>query len=307
MKIIFMGTSNFSVTILKKLIKHHNILAVVTMEDKAKGRGKKILSTPVKDFAKNNNLQIMQPSSVIDVEFIDKLRYLNADLFVVASYGKILPEQILEIAPMGCINVHASILPDLRGAAPIQYALIRGYVETGVTIMKMDEGMDTGDILYIKKMPILAHDNYQTLHDKLSILGSDAIIETLNNIKNILPIKQDNDYATYAPMIKKTLGHINYSNTTKDIINLVRGLTPKPGGYSYYKDELLKIYLVNDYPISSNASPAGTIIGLIKEGIVVKTGDGALLIKEIQRASSKKLNCSDFLRGYKIEIGEFLL
>ncbi|MDE6181969.1 MAG: methionyl-tRNA formyltransferase, partial [Eubacteriales bacterium] len=243
MNIVFMGTPEFAVPTLEKLIKHHNVIAVISQPDKPKGRGKKLVPTPVKEFALNNGItNILQPTSIKDENFISELEKLNADIFIVVAYGQILSEKVLNIPKYKCINVHGSLLPKYRGAAPIQWSIINGEEKTGVTIMYMEKGLDSGDMILKKEIEITKDETYKSLHDKMSVVGADALIEALNLIENgkSNPEKQDDSLSTYAPMISKETGHINWDNSSKNIINLIRGLNPIPMAYTIYNGEIFK-------------------------------------------------------------------
>lgn len=298
MKIVFMGTPDFALTVLKKLYEEkHEIIAVVTQTDKPKGRGHKIQFSPVKIFALEKNIPVLQPKTLKDNEFVDTLKSLNADIFIVAAYGKIIPENILYLTKYGSINVHASLLPKYRGAAPIHHAIINGETVTGITIMKMDKGMDTGDIILQKKCNISMDDTYETLYNKLSKLGADALTEVINNIDSIETKKQDNSLATYAPMITKDMGHIDWHKTSLEIANLIRAL--QPGAYTLYNDKILKIHQVENYPTYENAE-CGKIIDMNKNGFAIKTSDGALAILKLQKQGGKIMSAADYLKGHKL-------
>lgn len=298
MKIVFMGTPDFALTVLKKLYEEkHEIIAVVTQTDKPKGRGHKIQFSPVKIFALEKNIPVLQPKTLKDNEFVDTLKSLNADIFIVAAYGKIIPENILYLTKYGSINVHASLLPKYRGAAPIHHAIINGETTTGITIMKMDKGMDTGDIILQKKCNISMDDTYETLYNKLSKLGADALTEVINNIDSIETKKQDDSLATYAPMITKDMGHIDWHKTSLEIANLIRAL--QPGAYTIYNDKILKIHQVENYPTYENAE-CGKIIDMNKNGFAIKTSDGALAILKLQKQGGKIMSAADYLKGHKL-------
>lgn len=302
MNIVFMGTPDFSVESLKKLIENHNVLAVISQPDKPKGRGKKLVNTPVKQFALDNGIEkIYQPEKIKDEEFIKILEDLNADLFVVVAYGQILSEQVLNIPKYGCINVHGSLLPKYRGAAPIQWSIINGEEKTGVTIMYMEKGLDSGDMILKDEIIIEKNETYKTLHDKMSIVGANALIEAIKLIETgkVNAQKQNHDEATYAPMITKEMGHINWENTSKDIINLIRGINPMPMAYTIYKDEIFKVSEAEE--ILGYEGNVGEIVSIEKDGFVVKTKDSAIIIKEMQAKGGKRMKTSDYLRGHSIE------
>lgn len=302
MNIVFMGTPDFAVETLKKLIEKHNVIAVISQPDKPKGRGKKLVHTPVKQFALDNGIEkIYQPEKIRDENFVKELESLNADLFVVVAYGQILPESVLNIPKYGCINVHGSLLPKYRGAAPIQWSIINGEEKTGVTIMYMEKGMDTGDMILKEEIIIEPTETYKTLHDKMSIVGADALIKTLDLIENgnVVAEKQNDEEATYAPMITKEMGHIDWNNSSKDIINLIRGINPMPMAYTIYKDETFKISQAEE--ILGYDGNIGEIVDVTKDGFIVKTKDSSIIIKEMQAKGGKRMKTSDYLRGHTIE------
>ena len=302
MNIVFMGTPDFAVESFKKLVEKHNVIAVVSQPDKPKGRGKKLVNTPVKQAAIDSGItKIYQPEKIRDEDFIKELESLNADLFVVAAYGQILSEDVLNIPKYGCINVHGSLLPKYRGAAPIQWSIINGEEKTGVTIMYMEKGLDTGDMILKEDIIIEKTDTYKTLHDKMSIVGAETLIKAIDLIENgkANPEKQDDEKATYAPMISKETGHINWNNTSKDIINLIRGINPVPMAYTIYKDETFKVVWAEE--VLGYSGNIGEIVDIQKDGFVVKTKDSAIIIKEMQAKGGKRMKTSDYLRGHSIE------
>lgn len=306
MKIIFMGTPDFALTILQKLYdEKYEIAAVVTQTDKPKGRGHKIQFSPVKNFALEHNLPLLQPKTLKDENLVTQLKSFDADLFIVAAYGKIIPENILQLPKYFSINVHASLLPKYRGAAPIQHAIANGETVSGVTIMKMDKGMDTGDIILQKKCDIFADDTYQTLYEKLSLLGSEALFETLNQFDSIEFKKQDDSLASYAPLITKDFCHIDWNKTSLEIMNLIRALKPNPGAYTLYENKIFKVWQLTDYPVYGTEE-CGKIIAVNNDGIAVKTFDGALLITQLQEQGRKIMLATDYLKGHTIKTNVFL-
>lgn len=308
LNIVFMGTPEFAVPSLEKLIESgHNVMLVITQPDKPKGRGKKISYSPVKECAIKNNIEVFQPPKLKNnKEIFDKLSQLNPDLIVVAAYGKILPEEILQIPRYGCINVHASLLPKYRGAAPINWAIINGEKETGITIMYMEKGLDTGDILLQMSIPILEEDNSETIHDKLAVLGGNALIDAINKMEDgaLMPVKQDDSKATYAPILEKSIGLINWQKDAVEIKNLVRGLRPWPVAYTYYKGNMLKIWAAEVYSYEGKEKP-GTVI-YAGNTLVVKCGKDALKILEIQSEGTRRMTVEEYLRGHIIGKGEQL-
>ncbi len=305
MKIIFMGTPDFALTILKKLYESdHEVIAIVTQTDKPKGRGQHLQFSPVKEFALSHDIPLFQPKTLKDDELVATLRALNPDLFVVAAYGKIIPENILNIPRLMPINVHASLLPKYRGAAPIQHAIINGETVTGITIMKMDKGMDTGDIILQKKCNISVDDTCETLYNKLADLGAQALMETLENTDALEFKPQDDSLATYAPMITKETGHIDWHKTSLEILNLIRAMNPKPSAYTLYDDKILKIHQAQNYPTYENAE-CGKIIDMSKDGFAIKTSDGALYVERLQEQGGKIMSSADYLKGHKLSTEVF--
>ena len=311
MKIIFMGTPDFAATSLETLINsNYNIEAVVTNTDKPKGRGMKMLYTPVKEVALSKDIPIFQPEKVRNnTEFINKIKEINPDVICVVAYGKILPKEILDIPKYGCINVHASLLPKYRGAAPIQWAILNGDKETGVTTMYMDVGMDTGDMILTQKVQIGENETTGELWNRLSEIGANLLVETLKQIEQgIAPrIPQGNDY-TMAPMLEKEMSKIDWENkTAEEIKNLVRGLNPIMGAYTYLNGKKIKFWKVevsenigydeNNIKILKNGT---VLISDPKDGIYIKTKKGILHVLEIQGENAKKMPIQDFLRGNKI-------
>ena len=309
MKIVFMGTPDFAQKSLEALYNaRHKILAVVTNIDKPKGRGMKLVESPVKEYAKSKNLTIFQPEKVRkNIEFIEQIKKLEPDVICVVAYGKILPSEILEIPKLGCINVHASLLPKYRGAAPIQWAVLNGDKTTGVTTMYMDVGMDTGDMILKQEVEIGENETTGELWDRLSIIGADLLVKTLKQIeKGTAPrIKQSDDF-TMAPMLNKEISKIDWKEkTAKQIKNLVRGLNPIMGAYSYLNGKKIKFWKVEVEEDTNSNQENGTVIKANdKDGLYIKAKDGVLKIIEIQGENAKRMNANDFLRGNKIEIGQ---
>jgi len=308
MKIIFMGTPEFAVPSLEALYKAgYDIELVVTQKDKPKGRGKKIQHTPVKEKALELGLEVFQPDSINSPESVNKLSSLNPDFIVVVAYGQILKKNILEIPKFGCYNIHASLLPKYRGAAPINWAIINGERETGITIMEMDEGLDTGDIILSKAIPIEEDDDALTIHDKLSVLGGELIVEALKKIAegNIDKIPQDNSKSSYASMLSKDMGRINWDMDAVSIINLIRGLKPWPSAYTIYNGEIVKIHKASITNIASEET-CGKIIKVDKKGIYVNTKDKVIVLEEIQFPNKRKMTVEEYLRGNSVEQGVIL-
>ncbi len=306
MRIVFMGTPEFAVPSLKALIESgEQVVSVVCQPDKPKGRGLEVIPPPTKVLAEKHGIPVLQPQKIRTDEFFNKLKGLNPDLICVVAYGKILPKSILDLPQYGCINVHASLLPQYRGAAPINWAIIRGERVTGITTMKMDEGMDTGDILLKREMPIDDEDTGETLSEKLSKMGAEVLIETIVLLKEgrLNPIPQDHSQATYAPMLKKEDGNIDWRKPAEEIRNLIRGALPWPGAYTKLEGKLLKIYRAR---ATKDSGRPGEVIRSNSEILRVATGIGALDILEIQIEGGKRLQTEAFLRGRRIKEGTVL-
>lgn len=299
MKIIFMGTPEFAVPTLKALFQSsHSILSVVTQPDRPKGRGQESQSPPVKQFALTNGLAVLQPAKANTPEFIEILRQQAPDVIVVVAFGQILSAKVLAVPRDFCVNLHASLLPKYRGAAPINWAIMNGEMETGVTTMKMDAGMDTGDMLLMQKISIKETDTAQTLHDTLCRMGAELVLETLRRLeqKDLAPVPQDHLQASYAPKLKKEDGLIRWDKRAVEIRNQVRGLEPWPGAYAFYKSKRLKICAVETTPGASK-DKAGAILRLSDYGIEVGTGGGRIIITELQPEGKKRMSAMNFLHG----------
>ena len=317
MKIIFMGTPDFAKESLQAIYEaNHEILAVVTNPDRPKGRGMKMVASPVKEYAISKQLTVYQPEKVRNNnEFIEKMKNLKPDVIVVVAYGKILPKEILEIPPLGCINVHASLLPKYRGAAPIQWVVLNGDKTTGVTTMYMDEGMDTGDMILTEKVDIGEDETTGELWDRLSKIGARLLVETLNRIENgtATRIKQGKDFSV-APMLNKDMARIDWENqTAQEIKNLVRGLNPIMGAYTFLEGKKIKFWKVDvakeeelnienekvlEYKEKQEKAKNGTVIlSDGKKGIFIKTKQGILKVIEIQGENAKRMMIQDYLRG----------
>lgn len=309
MRIVFMGTPDFAVPVLESLCDAgHEVAAVVTQPDKPRGRGKEMQYTPVKKTALERNIKVYQPQKVKDEEFVQILKEINPDVIVVVAFGQILPPVILDMPKYGCINVHASLLPKYRGAAPIQWVIIDGEKETGITTMKMDKGLDTGDMLLKTVVPIDEKETGGSLHDKLAGMGGTLIVETLKGIEegNIIPEKQDGTKSNYAKMLDKKLGKIDFSKPAAEIERLIRGLNPWPSAYTSLNGKTLKIWDA-DVRNEKTDMPYGMITEVTNDEISVSTGDGLLIIRELQLEGKKRMDTESFLRGYKVEKGEKLV
>ena len=308
MKVVFMGTPDFAVPTLEKIIEAgHEVIGVVTQPDKAKGRGKKVLFPPVKEKALEHNLTVYQPRRAREPEFIEQMRALNPDVMVVVAFGQILPKDILDIPKYGCINVHASLLPKYRGAAPIQWAVINGDAVSGVTTMQMDVGLDTGDMLLKTEVPLAEDETGGSLFDKLSTLGGELLIETLDKIQtgDIHPEKQDDSQAgEYARTLDKALGNVDFSMSAAAIERLIRGLNPWPSAYTFYNGKTMKLWKAEIVP-GTDAAP-GQIVSVDKQSFTVQTGEGGLRILELQMEGKKRMDAGAFLRGCALSVGEML-
>jgi methionyl-tRNA formyltransferase len=308
LKVIFMGTPEFAVPALKALNKHgYDIELVVTQPDRLQGRGRKPDFPPVKKAAIELGYEVMQPASIKTKEFSDIMKHLEPDLLVVVAFGHILPENLLALPYMGAINIHASLLPKYRGPSPIHQAIINGENESGVTIMFIDKGLDTGDILLSAKEKIAPDDTSSTLHDRLAHLGADLLAKALKGLEagTLKPVPQDHAQASYAPLLKKKDGHIDWHLPAETIESFIRGMTPWPGAFTFLDKKRLKIFKAQPVTRDLCASP-GTVIKGFPDELCVATGDGALCILEIQGASGKRLLIKDFLRGCKIPPGTVL-
>ena len=308
MRILFMGTPDFAKESLEAIYNAgHEILGVVTNPDRPKGRGMKMVATPVKEYALSKNLEIYQPEKVRNnIEFIEKMKALQPDAICVVAYGKILPKEILDIPRLGCINVHGSLLPKYRGAAPIQWSVINGDKITGITTMYMDVGMDTGDMILKEEVEIGLDETTGELWDKLSKVGGTLLVKTLEKIENgTAPrIPQTNDFSM-APMLDKEMSKIDWNNKTAiEIKNLVRGLDPIMGTYSFVEGKKIKIWKVDAIKDNNANVENGTVIKAdCKDGLYIKAKDGIIKVLEIQGENAKRMNVQDFLRGNNIVVG----
>ena len=307
MKIVFIGTPEFAVPTLEALIEKHNVAAVVTQPDKPKGRGKKMIFSAVKEKAVENNIKVYQPTKVRDGEFVEILKEYEPDVIVVVAFGQILSEDILNIPKYGCINVHGSILPKYRGAAPIQWSIINGEEFGGVTTMYMAKGLDSGDMILKAEEKIKDDDTYGTLYDRLSYIGADLLIKTLDLIERgkVVRVPQNDDDATLAPMITRDMEHIDWDNTSENVVNLIKGLNPQPVSYTMYNDEKLKIWFA-EVEKTEYSGEIGEIVDVRKKDFVVKTKKGAVAVKEVQAQGGKKMTADAYMRGHTIEKGIIL-
>ncbi|MBP3421294.1 MAG: methionyl-tRNA formyltransferase [Lachnospiraceae bacterium] len=307
MKVVYMGTPDFAVGPLEAIIKAgHEVVAVVTQPDKPKGRGKEMAMSPVKTCALQYNIPVLTPVKIKEAEAVDELKQYPADIFVVAAFGQILSEEILNMPKFGCINIHASLLPKYRGAAPIQWSIIDGEEETGITIMQMDKGLDTGDILFQKKVAITAEETGESLFDKLALTGAEFVVEALERIEkgDVHPIKQEDEKSSYAKMLSKSVGKIDWTQSAVVIERLIRGLNSWPSAYTTYKGKQLKIWSATVEP--HEAGEPGTVAKVSKDAVYIRTGEGALALKEIQLEGKKRMTTKEFLLGRSFEEGEKL-
>lgn len=310
MNIIFMGTPDFAVPSLLALIESdHKVISVITQPDRPKGRGKKIKHSPIKDVALEHNIEVLQPIKLTKKSFVNYLNSLKVDLIIVIAYGKILPKEILSIPKNGCINVHASLLPAYRGAAPIHWAIINGEKKTGITTMYMDTGLDTGDIILKKETQIPDNMTAGELHDVLADLGRKTLLETIENIneEKVTRKAQNHEEHTYAPMLDKNVGKINWCNSAEDIVNLIRGTNPWPGAYSILNNQKIKLWKASLYQAFNKKDKPGTILEHIPDlGWLVQTGKGCVAIEEIQMPNSIKMDVDSYIRGHHIKTGTIL-
>lgn len=308
MKVVYMGTPDFAVDTLQAIVDAgHEVALVVTQPDKAKGRGKKLCYTPVKEKAMECHLEVAQPEKVREESFVERLQVIAPDVIVVVAFGQILPESILNIPKYGCINVHASLLPAYRGAAPIQWAVIDGLAETGVTTMYMEKGLDTGDIICQSRIPLAADETGGSLFDKLAKEGASLLVRTLKMLEDgtATRTKQDDSRSSYAKMLSKDMGCLDFSKDAVILERLIRGLNPWPSAYTAIQGKTLKIYtaeVVAEEECTSGAAP-GTVIAVDKKSFTVRCGNGALRIYNLQLEGKKRMDTSAFLLGYKVENG----
>ena len=323
MRIVFMGTPDFSVPALKALVEvGHQVIAVVTQPDKPKGRGKEVQMTPVKIQAMEYGIPVYQPAKVREASFVEVLKGLEADVYVVIAFGQILPKAVLELPKYGCINIHASLLPKYRGAAPIQWCVIDGERETGITTMMMDVGLDTGDMLEKAVIPIEEKETGGSLHDKLSMAGGDLILSTLKKLEEgtLVRTPQTDEGTCYAKMLTKSLGDIDWNQDAVSIERLIRGLNPWPSAYTMWNGKTIKIWAADviagreaaeflsesGVPAETGTAP-GTVVCSDKRGLVVCTGGGLLSIRELQMEGKKRMDTPAFLRGYPIPAGDMFV
>lgn len=315
MRVVFMGTPDFSVGALESLIEAgHQVAAVVTQPDKPKGRGKEVQMTPVKTCAQKHGIPVFQPVKIREPEAVETLRGYQADIFVVAAFGQILTEEILGMSRYGCVNIHASLLPRYRGAGPIQWAIINGEKITGVTIMQMDKGIDTGDMLLKTEVPIASDETGDTLHDKLAAAGARLIVEALAKIEagDVTPVRQNDADSCYAKMLHKSMGKIDWQMEAEKLDCLIRGLISWPGASTVYRGKNLKIWqeevasaeeMATGAGFMDSATP-GTVVRVDRDAFYVQTGQGVLKILAVQPEGKKRMAVKDFLLGYPVKPGD---
>lgn len=305
MKIVFMGTPDFAAGALEALINAgHEITLAVTQPDRSKGRSSQLQFSSVKECAVRHNIPVFQPVKIKKPEAIEQLREYEADIYIVAAFGQILSQEILDFPERGSLNIHASLLPRYRGASPIQHVIIDGEEKTGITIMQMDAGIDTGDMLYKKEVVIERSDNFASLHDKLMHAGAEAIVEALSLLEKgaLTPQKQDGEQSCYAPIIKKEMGEIDFTRDALSIERLVRGMNPWPSAYTFYHGKQLKIWEAAAED-SVECTP-GEIVGVAKDHILIGTGRGRLRVESLQLEGKKRMCVKDFLLGVKVQTAE---
>ncbi len=306
LRIVFMGTPDFACPTLKALIEsRHDVVAVFTQPDRPKGRGQQLAPPPVKTLALSHTIPVYQPRRVRAPEVIDQITELSPDVIVVIAFGQILPQALLDIPRLGCINVHASLLPHYRGAAPLNWCLMNGETVTGVTTMLMDAGLDTGPMLLKAETPIREEDNIQSIHDRLSEMGATLLIRTLEQHQEgkLIPIPQDDQSSSYAPLLTKEHGLINWQGTARSIHNQIRALSIWPGSFTFLKGSMLKVYAST---VMTGRGEPGTVLTTGNKGLEIACGIGSLLITELQAAGSKRLPAAAYLAGHPITCGTLL-
>lgn len=311
MKIVFMGTPDFAAAALKSLIDAgHEVVLAVTQPDKPKGRSGQLQTSPVKDVAVEAGIPVFQPAKIRLPEEVAELKKYEADVYIVAAFGQILSQEILDIPRYGCLNIHASLLPKYRGAAPIQYVIVDGEERTGVTIQQMNAGIDTGDILYTIETDIAEDETFETLHDRLTELGAKAIVEMLPLLEQgkITPVPQNDADSCYVKMIRKEQGHIDFTKSAITVERLVRGLNPWPSAFTFYNGKQMKVWVAKAIDDGSKASgdECGTVVAVAKDSIDVQTAEGVLRIYELQLEGKKRMTTQAFLLGMKIPVGSKL-
>jgi len=308
-RILFMGTPEFAVPSLELLVeKDWPLIGVVTQPDRPKGRGQHLVASPVKDAAERHGLTVYQPEKVRAPEFLEIFHGLAPDIVVLVAFGQILPKDIIDSPPLGCINVHPSLLPRYRGAAPMNWALIRGETKTGVSIMRMDEGVDSGDILIQEEIDLQQEETYDRLHDRLAVLGAQCLLRALEGLAagTVQRTPQDHSQATLAPRLKKEDGQIRWEAPARQIAHFVAGLSSVPGAYTFLDGKVLKIYSAEAEETPMCCDPPGTIVGTEPKGLKIAAGGGYVYLKDVQLQSKKRMPITDFLRGFRFVPGSRL-
>ncbi|MDY3774740.1 MAG: methionyl-tRNA formyltransferase [Eubacterium sp.] len=309
MDIIFMGTPDFAVPVLETLTasEKHHVKAVITQPDKARGRSGKLIFTPVKEAALAHDIPVYTPEKVKDPAFVEQIKQISCDIIVVVAFGQILSKEILEYPAYGCVNVHASLLPRWRGAAPIQWSILAGDEKTGVTIMQMDVGLDTGDMLAKTEIPLDGTETGESLFEELSVLGGPLLLETLDKIQEgtVQPEKQKEEDSTYAKMLTRDMGQLDFTKDALSLERTIRGLNSWPSAYTYYGGKMLKIWGAKVVEEEGNAVP-GEVVKIQKDGFFIQTGKGLLKAEQVQLEGKKKMSAGDFLRGMQMQPGEKL-
>ena len=308
MRIVFMGTPEYAAKSLEAILEAgHEVTLVVTQPDKPKGRSAELIASPVKECAMAHGIPVFQPVRIKRPEAVEELRKYPADVFVVAAFGQILSQEILDMPANGSLNVHASLLPKYRGASPIQRVILDGEEKTGITIMQMDAGIDTGDILYQKEIAIENTDDFETLHDKLALLGGKAIVEALELLKQgkLVRTKQDDAASCYAPLITKEMGKLDFTKSAVALDRQIRSMTPWPSAFTKWNGKQMKIWKALPVECTKKAQP-GSVVSVTKDFFFVKTGEGALKICELQLEGKKRMSVHDFLLGVKVQAGDLL-
>ena len=308
-RLIFMGTPEFAVPTLKALISHgHHVLAVVTQPDRPKGRGKKLAAPPVKELAMKHGIEVLQPDKASNDLFCAEIRAKEPDLIVVVAFGQILKKKLLDIPRWGVINVHASLLPNLRGAAPIQWTILNDETKTGLTVMQMDEGMDTGPILFQEEIPVGKDETAGQLHDRLAVMAGDLMTKSLERMSGqiVKATPQDHTKATYAPKISKDLSIVDWKEEAAKVSARIRGMDPKPGAYTLCEGQEIKLFASTVIDRNRDEGSPGQVLGLKEECLVIGTGRGTVGIRELQYPGKNRLPAKDFLRGFSLPVGAVL-
>jgi methionyl-tRNA formyltransferase len=301
LRTVFMGTSSFALPTMKALAAAEDVIAVITQPDRPQGRGNKVLPPPAKECALALGLAVWQPERVKDPHFIDQLRACKPELIVVAAFGQILPRAVLQVPPRGCINVHPSLLPRYRGAAPINWAVVRGETKTGVTTYYMDEGMDTGAILFVREVEIGAAETAEELGERLAVIGAELLAETIQGVKagTLQPMPQDEKGVSYAPLLKKTDGLISWEGSAGQIRDQIRGMMPWPVAYTWWEGKRIRVYQGR---VGNGSGAPGEIVAL-SAGIEVACGTGTLIMEQLQLEGGKRVGWAEFLRGHRLTLG----